>query len=161
MRQAEFGKVLLLSDQPPPAGADAAIAWRRIDRLASRACYSRFMLRELSSHIDTSHALCVQWDGFVLNGEAWDPAFLEFDYIGAVWPHFRDKHNVGNGGFSLRSRRLLAACGRLPFDGSVAEDLLISRVCRDRLEEEGIRFATEDVARKFAYERTAGTGQRA
>jgi hypothetical protein len=158
MRQAEFGKVLLLSDQPPPAGADAAIAWRRIDRLASRACYSRFMLRELSSHIDTSHALCVQWDGFVLNGEAWDPAFLEFDYIGAVWPHFRDKHNVGNGGFSLRSRRLLAACGRLPFDGSVAEDLLISRVCRDRLEEEGIRFATEDVARKFAYERTASKG---
>jgi hypothetical protein len=158
IKQANFGKVLLLSDQPPPAGADDAITWRQIDRLASRVDYSRFMLRELAGHIETSHALCVQWDGFVLNGGAWDPHFLDFDYIGAVWPHFKDKHNVGNGGFSLRSRRLLDVCGGLQFDGSVAEDLLISRIFRERLEQEGMRFAPEEIAHRFAFERTAPKG---
>ncbi len=83
------------------------------------------MLRDLASHVETSHALCIQWDGYVLRGQAWDPAFLTYDYIGAPWPHFSDGHNVGNGGFSLRSRRLLEACRQLPFDGQTAEDVVI------------------------------------
>jgi hypothetical protein len=158
VRQAEFAEVLLLSDRPPPPEADRAITWQAIDRLASRADYSRFMLRHLAGHIATSHALCVQWDGFVINGDAWDPRFLDFDYIGAVWPHFDDGHNVGNGGFSLRSRRLLDACKDLPFDGSQAEDVIIGRLCRRRLEQEKIQFAPEFLARNFAFERTARTG---
>ena len=157
MRQANFAEVLFLSDQRPPADTDG-ITWRPIERLGSRADYSRFMLRELASHIGTSHALCVQWDGFVIDGAAWDPCFLEFDYIGAVWPHFNDSHNVGNGGFSLRSRHLLDACELIPFEESLAEDLVIARKCRGQLEEQGIRFAPESVARKFAYERTAPIG---
>ena len=68
MRQAEFAEVLLLSDQDRPPGTDPSIRWRRIENLASRADYSRFMLRELADHIETSHALCVQWDGYVLDG---------------------------------------------------------------------------------------------
>lgn len=159
MRQAQFGRVLLLSDQPPPSPLDPAIEWRRIDRLASRLDYSRFMLRQLAEHIATGHALCVQWDGFVLDGSRWDRRFLDYDYIGAPWPHFRDGHNVGNGGFSLRSRRLLEACARLPFDGTASEDIVISRLCRPHLEELGMRFAPEDVAREFAYERTTATGR--
>jgi hypothetical protein len=158
MRQAQFARVLLLSDQVPPADADSRIEWRRIERLASRADYSRFMLRGLAAHIATPHALCVQWDGFVINGAAWDPRFLDFDYIGAVWPQFDDGHNVGNGGFSLRSRRLLEASKDLPFDGSQAEDLVIGRLCRRQLEEHGLRFAPSAIAQSFAYERTAPTG---
>ena len=159
MRQAQFGQVLLLSDQPPPRDNAAGVRWRRIARLASRADYSRFMLRELSNHISTTHALCVQWDGFVLQGDAWDPAFLDFDYIGAVWPHFDDGHDVGNGGFSLRPRRLLELCQELPFDGSEAEDVVIGRSCRKELEAEGIRFAPSAVAHRFAYERSPPTGR--
>lgn len=159
MEQARFAKVLLLSDQPLPAGADGEISWRPIERITSRRDYSRFMLHELAAHIRTSHALCIQWDGFVVNGAAWDPEFLQYDYIGAVWPHFQDAHNVGNGGFSLRSKRLLQACRELPFDGSDAEDVLISRRFRPQLEARGIRFAPESVARRFAFERTAPTGR--
>lgn len=158
MEQANFGQVKLLSDRPPAADSDRRIAWSQIGRLGSSMDYSRFMLRELADHISTDHALCVQWDGFVLNGAAWDPAFLDYDYIGAVWPHFDDAHNVGNGGFSLRSRRLLEASRDLPFDGSQAEDVVISRIARSRLEKQGIRFAPLTVAHRFAYERTRPTG---
>jgi len=159
MRQAEFAEVLLLSDQPPPNGLDERIVWRAIDPITSREAFSSFMLQDLGGHIRTSHALCVQWDGFVLDGDAWDPAFLDYDYIGAVWPHLSRPHNVGNGGFSLRSRQLMDACRHLPFDGSEGEDVFIGRTCRSRLEAEGIRFAPEAIARRFAYERTRPTGQ--
>jgi hypothetical protein len=159
MAEVDFGEILLLSDQPLPRRADPRISWRRIDRLGSTADYSGFMLRSLADHISTDHALCVQWDGFVLNGEAWDPSFLDYDYIGAVWPHFDDGHNVGNGGFSLRSRRLLEASRHLPFDGTQAEDVVISRLARSQLEADGFRFAPPSVAHRFAYERTPPTGR--
>jgi hypothetical protein len=157
MRQARFARVLLLSDQPPGDEA-TGIEWRRIEPLRSRSDYSRFMLRDLAEHIETPHALCVQWDGFILDGAAWDPGFLDYDYVGAPWPHFADSHRVGNGGFSLRSRELLSACKELPFDGSQPEDVLICRRCRPELETRGLRFAPEQVARRFAYERMPPRG---
>lgn len=159
MRQAQFAKVLLLTDHSRLSGADPAIVWQPIDRLHSRADYSRFMLRDLAHYITTDFALCIQWDGFVLDGGAWNPRFLDYDYIGAVWPHFPDGRNVGNGGFSLRSRRLLEACRNLPFDGLESEDVVIARTCREGLEKQGISFAPEMIARQFAYERTAPTGR--
>lgn len=158
MREARFGRVLLLSDEPPEE-SDGRIEWRRIEPLASREDYSRFMLRELAAHIETSHALCIQWDGFVLDGTRWNPAFLNYDFIGAPWPHFEDEYKVGNGGFSLRSRRLLDACASLPFDGAKPEDVVISRLCRPLLEARGIRFAPENIALEFAYERTNCSGR--
>lgn len=158
MRQARFGRVLLLSDEPPPPGADSSIEWRRIAPLHSRGDYSRFILSGLADYIDTSHALIIQWDGFVLNGNAWDPAFLWYDYIGAVWPHFGDEHRVGNGGFSLRSKRLLERCRHLSYDGLSSEDLAICRGFRPLLEDYGIRFAPEHIASRFSYERIRPKG---
>jgi hypothetical protein len=116
------------------------------------------MLKDLADHIDTQHALCVQWDGFIINPAAWTPQFLEFDYIGAVWPHFEDGHDVGNGGFSLRSKRLLELAKKIPYDGSAPEDVVIARVARGALEAKGIRFAPRKLAQRFAYERTSSTG---
>jgi hypothetical protein len=158
MEQADFARVLLLSNRRPQVRLDG-INWIEIKALRSRADYSRFMLRDLFPHIATPHALCVQWDGFVINGAAWQSDFANYDYIGAVWPHFADEYRVGNGGFSLRSRRLLEACGALPFDGEQAEDLVIARHHRAYLEESGIRFAPESIAAEFAYERSASTGR--
>ena len=158
MAQARFGAVLLLSDRPPPAEAEG-IRWIQIPRLGSRAEYSRFMLRDLARHVTTSHALCVQWDGFVLDGGAWDPEFLDHDYIGAPWPHFGDGHNVGNGGFSLRSRRLLEACRDLPFDGTHAEDVMICRHWRPELERRGLRFAPESGGAKIFVRANTARGE--
>ena len=158
LEEAEFGRALLLSHCVPRKPMDPRIEWKAIEPLSSRAAYSAFMLHSLHEYVKTSHALCIQWDGFVINNAGWDPQFLEYDYIGPVWPHFSDGNNVGNGGFSLRSRKLLAATKHLPFDGHTAEDVLIARTYRRKLELEGIRFAPEELARKFAYERTAPTG---
>jgi hypothetical protein len=158
MEQCDFARVLLLSDRAPTDGIDG-IEWRQIQRLGSRSDYSLFMLRDLAAHVGTSHALCVQWDGFVLNGASWRQEFLNYDYIGAIWPQFTDNHRVGNGGFSLRSRRLLDACENLPLAGDEAEDLVIGRRCRGDLERRGIRFAPENLARQFAYERTEPNGR--
>lgn len=157
LQKAEFGDVVLLSDQRPSAPRPD-IRHVEIERLSSRADYSRFMLHDLHRHVFTPHALCVQWDGYVLRGSAWDPSFLEYDYIGAVWPSFADGHDVGNGGFSLRSKKLLEACRELPFDGSRMEDVIICRDRRVQLEERGIRFAPSAVARQFSYERTRPEG---
>jgi Protein of unknown function (DUF5672) len=158
MRQADFGKVLLLSDDRPE-DLDDNIEWRAIERLTSRLEYSRFMLRGLAEHVRTSHALSIQWDGFVVDGSRWQPRFLEYDYIGAPWPHFTDGNNVGNGGFSLRSQRLLEACTTLPLSRDDLEDIVICRLCRPQLEGEGIRFAPEAIARQFSYERVQPSGQ--
>lgn len=154
----QFGEALFLSPVPPPPETQAT--WRRIATLGSRHAYSRFMLHDLAAHVATSHALCVQWDGYVLNAGAWDPVFLDYDYIGAPWPHFADGMSVGNGGFSLRSRALIAACRALPVPvPDEPEDVAICRTHRTALEAQGLRFATQEVARRFAFERTAPTGR--
>jgi hypothetical protein len=159
MEQARFASVLLLSDQAPPRGHAPGIEWRRIRPIRSRQDYSGFMLHELSDHITSDFALCVQWDGFVLDGRRWRDEFLQYDYIGAPWPHF-DHHRVGNGGFSLRSKRLLEAAGTIAFDARVAEDIAICRDNRNWLEKDlGLRFAPEALAREFAFERLPFTGR--
>jgi Protein of unknown function (DUF5672) len=157
MAQAHFGQVLLLADHAPDQELNG-VRWLQIPRLRSRDEYSRFIVRDLARYVETSHALCIQWDGYVLDGGAWDPAFLQYDYIGAPWPHFVDGHNVGNGGFSLRSRRLLDACREMPFDGTHLEDVMICRHWRPELERRGLLFAPEPIARRFAFERTQPQG---
>ncbi|MEO7787297.1 MAG: DUF5672 family protein [Sphingomicrobium sp.] len=156
--QVDFAATLFLTDQELPDDRHPDIQQRKIAPIRSLADYSRFMTRSLVDHVETSHLLCVQWDGYLLDSRNWDEQFLAFDYIGAPWPHFMDGHDVGNGGFSLRSRRLLEACIDLPAEADVAEDILIGRVWRDELERRGIRFAPRDVAARFAFERSVPVG---
>lgn len=158
LERARFGDVLWCSDQPPPPVLAGRAEWRRIDRLTSRLAYSRFVLAGLVDHVRTEHVLLVQWDGYLLDPLAWDPAFLDYDYVGAPWPHFADGMTVGNGGFSLRSRRLMEAAARCP-DTIEAEDVAICRSWRRQLESaHGLRFAPEGLAARFAFERSSPGG---
>jgi hypothetical protein len=109
--------------------------------------------------VQTPHVLVVQWDGFVLQPQAWDPAFLQYDYIGPPWVDFTPERAVGNGGFSLRSRALLQALADPAVTASHPEDLCICHEHRQRLEREhGIRFAPLDVAARFGFERGTPAG---
>jgi len=118
--------------------------------------YSEFMLHGLADHVRSSHALIVQWDGFVRDASRWDRDFLSYDYIGAPWRDAASGREVGNGGFSLRSRRLLLALRDPDVRMTHPEDEAICLVNRDLLEQRhGIRIAPLEVARRFAYERVA------
>ena len=145
-----FARSLLLTDRPQNA---PGIEVRLIPPLASRIEYSFFILKLLLEHVDTQHVLLIQWDGYVINPEAWRDEFLACDYIGAKWFWHDDRHRVGNGGFSLRSRKLLTSLqdSRIELVGS--EDETICRTFRPLLENEhGIRFASETLADEFAFE---------
>lgn len=109
MAQVAFGAVKLIADHAPEA-LRPGIEWVRIAPLASASAYSGFVLERLADHVATSHALLAQWDGHVIHADRWRPEFLDHDYIGAAWPQFDDGFDVGNGGFSLRSRALMEAC---------------------------------------------------
>lgn len=141
---------------PPPgdAGSTPGVALHPITAIRSIEDYNRFMLTRLADHVQTSHALVVQWDGFVSDAARWTSDFLQWDYIGAPWYHGGCAGSVGNGGFSLRSRKLLQALREIDHpDAREPEDMAICVTLRPRLESmHGIRFAPLDVAQRFACE---------
>lgn len=152
LAQIEFANCLLFTDQAVKLDHPAMKAVR-IERLASAEAYSEFILSRLSTYIRTSHCLIVQWDGHVRDAGLWDPEFLQYDFIGASWPQFFDGHDIGNGGFSLRSKRLLEACKSPRFQPAHPEDILIGRTHRTWLEAQGLRFAGRALADRFSAER--------
>lgn len=128
--------------------------------------YSRAILFELWKHINTKFALVCQGDGYILRPHLWTNEFLKYDYIGAPWPpktHYTKEGvevRVGNGGFSLRSKKLLRAFVdlNLPFTdngtGYFNEDGQICVYHRKALEDYGIRFAPVELAARFSTELT-------
>lgn len=163
MKDISFRRVLLVSHEKP-TGLNLNIDFISCDKITNLNEYSRYMLYELPKHIDTEFALVIQHDGYVVRPQNWDDVFLTYDYIGAPWApqtHFSKEGivvRVGNGGFSLRSKKLLNALGalRLPFTdgstGSFNEDGVLCNYYRKELEEYGIRYAPVEVASRFSLE---------
>jgi hypothetical protein len=158
--------------------------------------YGLFVIYALQRFITTEFALIVQDDGWVLDGRRWRDEFRRYDYIGAptnfarVTSHDSTRYLRGyewvpllgredgqvkfvmNGGFCLRSRRLLRAPTELglsyiippvaSLEGSPhamrwetdshLEDVQLCLDMRASLENAGIRFAPFAVARHFAFE---------
>lgn len=159
MEKAEFGAALLFTR--PGHGlkhVPASIRIIELDSISSIEAYSHFLLKGMRPYLATSHMLIVQWDGYVLDPAMWRDDFLNVDYIGAVWPQYKDAHRVGNGGFSLRSARLLDALSSDDIQPRHPEDVCIARTYRTLLEQRwGIRFADESLAHRFAFERERQT----
>lgn len=154
MAQLRFARCVFLT-QGRAAGVPEGIEAFDIGPIESAAAYSDYMLRQLLPWVPTRHVLVVQWDGFVSDAGRWDPAFLEVDYLGAPWGRPGPGQAVGNGGFSLRSRRLLQALRdpELAAQCHHPEDVCIARTLRPALEQRhGIVFGSVALARRFAYE---------
>lgn len=98
-KMADFGAVKLLTHIPVQYQHRV-----RIKPLNSLIAYSIFMLTKVHEFIETDHVLIVQRDGWILNPESFNPAWLDLDFIGPIFVQY-DK--VGSGGFSLRSKRLM------------------------------------------------------
>jgi len=148
--QCAFEKVLFFTDRPIH---EEGIQTVRLATLKSRAEYSRFIIKDLYRYLETDFVLIIQYDGFILDGSRWRDEFLEYDYVGARWLG-NDGANVGNGGFSLRSKRLLEALQDGHLAGLHPEDVAICVTYRPLLERKyGIKFAPGAVADLFSWER--------
>ena len=108
----------------------------------------------MRQYVAGTHVLIIQWDSFILHPELWTHDFLQYDYIGAVWPHHPDTP-VGNGGFSLRSVKLLEALESPAISRRHPEDFCICVDNKAHLENEfGIQFAPTNIAEQFSVERS-------
>lgn len=148
--------VLFVGDAEPVSerAAQAGVELVAIPRIDSIQGYSEFMLKELADWIESDFALIIQWDGFVVNPGCWTREFLDYDYIGAPWTNQPPERTVGNGGFSLRSKRVLRATSDPAMTISHPEDICICHTNRERLEKQhGIRFAPHELAARFSFER--------
>lgn len=159
-----YNEVIFISHEEPkelPSG----VTFRKCDQITNIDMYSHFMAYKLHEYINSDFALTIQYDGYVLRSEEWDNNFLKYDYIGAPWPNrmgFFTKEGVsvrvGNGGFSLRSKKFLSILNELnlPFTdndtGFYNEDGILCIYYRKELEDSGIKFAPVKVAARFSHE---------
>lgn len=171
----EFHSSKLIGGPGAPSSGEFFVSERAVDsNLDSIDAYSHYLIYDLWRHIESEYALVVQGDGFILNPRHWTNDFLNFDYVGAPWPLSRSSYidpfgrsqRVGNGGFSLRSKRLLQLpkSTHVPFDvnkgdfyrhqgaGLFSEDGNICVHNRHIYESGGCRFAPMSLALKFSLE---------
>lgn len=150
MARLRFADAVLLTHKEFQVN-DPRIKVTVVEKLRGIDDYSRFMVKDIGKHFSTSHVLVVQWDGFVVNPDSWEDGFLSYDYVGAPWSDRR--HAVGNGGFSLRSRKLVEALQDPRITELCPEDYAICDHYHDLLvSEHGIRFPPLAVASRFSCE---------
>lgn len=126
--------------------------------------WNRKIIFDLPNYVDTSHALLIHADGYVINPQKWDDNWLNYDYIGAPWPLPRDDYSyrdeegnlvrVGNS-VSLRSKKLMDLIATRPMEfhyGNNNEDGQICCWNRKWLESQGCKFAPLEVAVHFSKE---------
>lgn len=196
MRQLPGSRGLLLSPARPESMTDTV---RHVGiKPFGYMEYSLFVLYSLGQFIDTEFALIVQNDGWSVDSRNWLPEFFDYDYLGAPvhlarvhradGPVFRGGFSwvedfvrgtqidpIFNGGFSLRSKKLLDAPRQLgmafqipvptvsetaphamQWEGeAVLEDVWLCISARQALERAGLRFPSLDIARRFSIEHAA------
>lgn len=147
-------EVITFSDRPIIEGAKFIPIKGKIDLYD----YSTIMVKHLWLHVETEYALTIQWDGMAVNRNLWTDDFYNYDYIGAIWPWPIQGIQMGNGGFSFRSRKLIDALRDTeiqigtPLSGQ-NEDIAIAVEYRKLLTEKyGINYAPLDLARRFSTE---------
>ena len=165
LHNIEFGAAkLLCSSIPEKKYPD--IEYVSIPPLDNVDSYNQIIFQDLHKYFETSHCLIVQADSFVVNSKLWKDEFLEFDYIGGPWPNkiqvnpnlilCLEKNPVGNGGFSLRSRKLVETTAKINFKSlkfpMKAEDVVICYYLYQEMINSGIRFAPPKLAAQFSME---------
>ena len=124
----------------------------------SLANYSDLILNFTPYFLKEDYLLIVQWDGFAINQTRWTDDFLRYDYIGAPWINTPENLSVGNGGFSLRSKKFIHESKELNIKTNTdsyknsAEDVLLCQEFKGTLESKGGVFSNIETAKKFSFE---------
>jgi hypothetical protein len=163
MRELEFDRAVLIT---PEDIQDDQVEIIKCEPLNYEQ-YNHFIVYRLHEYINTTHCLLVQNDGYVVNPDMWQDQWMQYDYIGALWPYpqdnfsFRDQdgniQRMGNGGFTLRSKKLLCAANDLDLEwkqyyGFYHEDGFFCCHNRSKYESVGCKFAPIEVAAEFSHE---------
>ena len=164
----EFNNVFLLSDQTISGNFDLI----SIKKIRDVEDYNNEILN-LSKHIKSEYVLIIQHDGHVINHKKWDDLFLKFDYIGAPWPNSNkwnerwkyypkemeekilknlNLNRIGNGGFSLRSKKFLDYSRSYKEVDGAPEDIFLNILNYDKAFEYGIKYPDVKTAISFSYE---------
>lgn len=163
---ADFNAVKLFTNCAENYITDSGVQVISIDTVNSLRDYNNFNLKHLNTYIDTEFVMIAEYDGFILNPDAWMDEFLKYDYIGAPWL-IDNNLVVGNGGFSIRSKKLLTLTQT---DDSIQlgqkadhqyaenEDWVIGVVMREYIESKGIQFAPVELAKRFSLEKNDEVG---
>jgi hypothetical protein len=159
-----FARIVLVSDVKPD-NLPENIEYAYYPKITCSHDFDVFAIEHLGEYFDTSHVLIVQYHGFVIHPELWDNDFLLYDFIGAPWEARKEFISAstgelvrsGNGGFSLRSKKLYNVIEELGLKcvydrGYSNDDGLISSFFRKDLLDNGIKYPSVDVAAKFSFE---------
>ena len=149
---ADFGAVKLLTHFPVEYEHKVEIM-----PLKSLVAYSIWCLTEMYRHFDTDMVMIVQRDGWIINPQSWNPDWLQYDYIA---PLFVQHDDVGSGGFSMRSKRIMEAAAKRyrPWDGTDEDAHTLQKkvgsyedgVLSLQMKYDGFKYAPLDEGAKFA-----------
>lgn len=132
--------------------------------------WNKFMLFEADKHFTTSHYLFIDTDGFVINPNLWNDSFLEYDYIGASWDYHTHITNspvvddvvkqkgkavtnlVGNGGFTMRSKKLTSLIPKCTDTRYTPEDVFLCINNYEFFKEQGVKYAPIELANLFSQD---------
>jgi len=131
---------------------------------ANRVGFNQLFIDETNKHMTDDFCLNVQHDSTVINSSLWNPEFLRYDYVAAPWPMniiqasdmvagriAKIPNVVGNGGFSLRTRKYVEESAKLDWLHK-NEDLNICVFNYENMVSKGIKFAPPYLASEFAVE---------
>ena len=164
MQDFEWGAAKLISHERPK-DLPEEIEFGKCPKIENIDIYNHYVFRNLVEHVETSHCLMVQDHAYIIAPWLWMNEWLKYDYIGAGWPIRENSYianngervRVGNGGFSLRSKKLMSLPRKNNWElrqqqGFYNEDGCINVYYRKEHLKEGIKYAPLDVAVKFSYE---------
>lgn len=181
MDVASFGEVKLVTTSnyvekyKDSLSEDGIIVEEQVKPLTNIDEYNEYILYHMYKHINMEFGLIVQDHGFIINPDAWTDEFLDYDYIGAPWPYSEGSYitpygehvRVGNGGFSLRSKKLMEVPTKVevPYRVSDKPDFYKmfgskntnedGNICvhnKHIFESQGCKIAPLELAKYFSYE---------
>ncbi len=130
----------------------------------NRSGFNSLFIEQTEKYITDDFCLNIQHDSTVISPQRWNNEYLNYDYIAAPWPmhiiqssdmvagQIQDIRNtVGNGGFSLRTRKYVEESAKLEWFHK-NEDLNACIFNYDRMIDRGIKFAPKELACNFSVE---------
>ena len=153
MRHVQFARALLFTSGWLPPVILPGIEIVDIAPIHTQAERGRFLLRQLPAYIRSSHMMLVHWNGFVVRPQAWLDEFLVYDYLGSAATAADAAAGIacGEGAFSLRSRRYMAAGQDPRINVENPHDAHLCGTFRGFLQDvHGVLFAPPPLLRRFA-----------